>query len=118
MDLKENWRAWQRSLVLSLAGNGWEGVWNGREISCGFFVFCLFFCQEAGECYDVCVDLFVLDGDAVLCHVDDFVQMLDQQRSLGTRMVESISIDVWAFVQARPRVYAELRLKLRMAMRK
>jgi len=71
MDLKENWRAWQRSLegVVSRVSELMGG--NVREISGGFFVFGLFFCEEACECYDVSVDLLVLDGAAVCCHDDD-----------------------------------------------
>ena len=67
MDLKENWRAWQRSLWAKhvsidrdLDGEGsWKtGQGHSREITSGFLVFCLLFCQKAGEGDDVGIDVF------------------------------------------------------------
>lgn len=44
--------------MLSVAiGLGFDGAGAVREITRGFLVFCLFFGQEAGEGYDVRVDL-------------------------------------------------------------
>ena len=61
-------------------GDGNEiGVGEGRrgsvrEVSRCLIVFCLLFCEEAGEGNDIGVDLLSLDWDVVVGHGDGIVR--------------------------------------------
>lgn len=79
--MKENWRAWQSSLVVRTVSAEYEIRPNAsgadcssvyvREVSCGLLVLCLLFGQESCEGDNVRVDLLLAycAGFAVLSHV-------------------------------------------------
>lgn len=66
MDLKANWREWQRRLRIWLVGFGWLGVVDRkgdvRKVAGGFSVLGLLFREQSCEGDDVSVDILLPDG--------------------------------------------------------
>jgi len=58
-------------------------------------MFCLLFCQEPSESHNICVNLFLLDCNAVACHYERLVGRLFRKKKVWEeRNTGSISIEV------------------------